>query len=899
MRELGVKIIKHLFFLQMIFVGRDSYAQFYVSPKVCVNEANMPVTGVPPTGGSMGGAAGAVQNCESFTSFFDTDTNSVSSIWDFGDGFGFANGRSVTYGYVSAGDYTVTVTKTMKNSSVNIASKNITVGSYPQQPQFNGKTETDTTVCENTTLKLDPFKGLNPSGVKYLWFPGGETTPSIDVDTAGCYSVEVSDAVSGCSKSATIKVKFCFEPPASRGGSEVWYFGDGAKLDFDLSGTSVIPDSLENEGTLNPEPDLTDIRFSPSPSSGRSQVNSDGAVAMVYDIGGGIAFYSDGKKIFSGLNDQEIPRADGTPFSMAIPASSQGLVIVPKPNCNTCNYTQYQIYYVNTDTKTLSYSVIDMRFNNGRGAVVEENVPVLFPVSEKMIGLRAPDDSSYYIINSNITEGTFHVLNISSAGVTVNNALGLTSSSEKASSGGYLSVSPNRRFLAQGVVIGGQNFVEVYTVDPQNLAISSPMLIDLGISSPPSVYGLAFSSLGDILYVTLRGDGTANAPSYLIQLDLTLGNPALISAQKNIISQNNTLVYGALQMGPVLQEGSKYLYLAVENQKYIAYIQNPGILGDANVVGFSIRPGSAEVGVQTDGTTKLGFPNIVGAAREDEGDGISAQYSGNCEQSPTILTTQGICSPMKNEVKWFFPDGSTQTGLQVSYVFPDTGWNNVRAEFTVINESKITEFVNNQIVERIVRTECTKEIYNGRIYIKPAPRLTIPEPIYLCIDAGEKKLIDPKPKGGLSFDFRWMTSKDVTLSTAPSYTFDLANSDGTPLIYKIEVINNYDCKVKQDITVLPGCDPIIIIPEVFSPNGDSINDTFIVRAENVIDYDLRIYNRWGELVFQSLNSDIHWDGRVKGKMFANQIYPYTLTYKGKYDKQGKIISQKGSVIVVK
>ncbi|HWY36379.1 MAG TPA: gliding motility-associated C-terminal domain-containing protein, partial [Nitrosopumilaceae archaeon] len=67
--------------------------------------------------------------------------------------------------------------------------------------------------------------------------------------------------------------------------------------------------------------------------------------------------------------------------------------------------------------------------------------------------------------------------------------------------------------------------------------------------------------------------------------------------------------------------------------------------------------------------------------------------------------------------------------------------------------------------------------------------------------------------------------------------------------------------VKGAVSCVDNC-PEYELPNIFTPNGDSINDYFIpVKNRFVKDIDLKIYNRWGELMFQTTNPAIHWDGK--------------------------------------
>lgn len=75
-------------------------------------------------------------------------------------------------------------------------------------------------------------------------------------------------------------------------------------------------------------------------------------------------------------------------------------------------------------------------------------------------------------------------------------------------------------------------------------------------------------------------------------------------------------------------------------------------------------------------------------------------------------------------------------------------------------------------------------------------------------------------------------------------------------------------------------DARVYIPNLFSPNGDGANDTFRVRANGVAEISLRIFNRWGELLFETTNvqqaTETGWDGTYKGKQQPLGSYVWQL-----------------------
>lgn len=71
-------------------------------------------------------------------------------------------------------------------------------------------------------------------------------------------------------------------------------------------------------------------------------------------------------------------------------------------------------------------------------------------------------------------------------------------------------------------------------------------------------------------------------------------------------------------------------------------------------------------------------------------------------------------------------------------------------------------------------------------------------------------------------------------------------------------------------------EPFIFVPNAFTPNGDGNNDVLYLRSKIIQDVIFRIYDRWGELVFESTNLHTGWDGTFRGKALKPDVYDYYL-----------------------
>jgi len=82
----------------------------------------------------------------------------------------------------------------------------------------------------------------------------------------------------------------------------------------------------------------------------------------------------------------------------------------------------------------------------------------------------------------------------------------------------------------------------------------------------------------------------------------------------------------------------------------------------------------------------------------------------------------------------------------------------------------------------------------------------------------------------------------------------------------------------------------VYIPNSFTPNGDGINDTFGIKGEGRFEFNLVIFNRWGEKIFESSNANNQWDGTYKNEPVQQGEYIFQLMANGKEYKgqNGKV-----------
>ncbi len=113
---------------------------------------------------------------------------------------------------------------------------------------------------------------------------------------------------------------------------------------------------------------------------------------------------------------------------------------------------------------------------------------------------------------------------------------------------------------------------------------------------------------------------------------------------------------------------------------------------------------------------------------------------------------------------------------------------------------------------------------------------------------------------------------------------------------KLTVYNEGNCVDSYELTLCIQEDTTIFIPDVFSPNGDNINDILYARAGAYKEFNFFVYNRFGQKVFETTDSKMGWDGTINGKPAPQDVYVYYVSSLTVHDV---LITKKGDVTLVR
>lgn len=111
------------------------------------------------------------------------------------------------------------------------------------------------------------------------------------------------------------------------------------------------------------------------------------------------------------------------------------------------------------------------------------------------------------------------------------------------------------------------------------------------------------------------------------------------------------------------------------------------------------------------------------------------------------------------------------------------------------------------------------------------------------------------------------------------------------------VMKSQSLDFSNDVYVLSTKNEIdVVVPDIFSPNKDGVNDVLFAFSDKALSFQMYIYNRWGELVFETKDQYEGWDGTFRGKDAQSGVYVYFISVE--LPEQGSI-TKKGDITLVR
>lgn len=167
-----------------------------------------------------------------------------------------------------------------------------------------------------------------------------------------------------------------------------------------------------------------------------------------------------------------------------------------------------------------------------------------------------------------------------------------------------------------------------------------------------------------------------------------------------------------------------------------------------------------------------------------------------------------------------------------------------------------------------ILTDAQGCIYSDEIFVNQPPEIKISYQIsgLTCVDQKDAS-IEVQSSGGTQ-PYNWIWSNGETSENI----YDLNNG-----LYQLTVSDYYGCTKSFDFIIETSVEECLIIVNTFTPNDDEYNDTWIIGNIDLYpNSEVKVFNRWGSLLFESQGEYIPWDGVFNGSKLPSEVYYYVI-----------------------
>ncbi|MCD4834939.1 MAG: PKD domain-containing protein [Bacteroidales bacterium] len=251
------------------------------------------------------------------------------------------------------------------------------------------------------------------------------------------------------------------------------------------------------------------------------------------------------------------------------------------------------------------------------------------------------------------------------------------------------------------------------------------------------------------------------------------------------------------------------------------------------------------------------YPPAVNAA-------FTTNIDGGClnEGLEVLFTAAGSAYAEFYNYTWDFGDGETGTGQNINHTYEVAGVYYVKMTASS-NEGAGEDF----------------EYKTIRVYSNPDANFEVsPKLVMLNTDLEARveffNMSECNDTAGCAYvwhfgDGNTSISRDVTHNYSP-------DPDDVPIKYDVSLYVTTAHGCTDSLILLKEVEIIgageIAFPNAFTPNDDGLNDTFRPVSEGVIEYELLVYNRWGELIFTTKDLSAGWNGKINSEYAKPDVY---------------------------
>jgi gliding motility-associated-like protein len=264
------------------------------------------------------------------------------------------------------------------------------------------------------------------------------------------------------------------------------------------------------------------------------------------------------------------------------------------------------------------------------------------------------------------------------------------------------------------------------------------------------------------------------------------------------------------------------------------------------------------------------------------------KFINNCINNQVRFTdasSPGYGQTAINNYKWDFGDATPN-----SYITNPMHTYNIVSKFSV--NLSISSSLCPTLTDSKTRIISIVQPRAGRAYPPKVTSFGVPTVLELT----EKEAASVE-QGGSAASYLWMPSTALSSARVQNPIAIYNKNDGTKINYTISITDTSGCVINDTQEVWVFAEPNIYAPTAFTPNHDGVNDIFIpIYVEIMRIQYLRIFDRWGNLLWETADMGKGWDGVVNGKQMPMDTYVYMVVG---IDVNGKTVSRKGDLTLIR
>lgn len=805
------------------------------------------------------------------TDFTGSGTDVIDSFqWFFGDGQGSTD-QQTQHTYAAAGTYNVSLRITNRCGLDTTLTQQITITAPPAPPTFLPPGQLAVLCTGSVTLEATPATNPDLPKLSFIWSTG-ETTRTITVNRQANYAVTIVDTL-GCSSNGSLIVA---------DNRPIVELGPDLTL---CQNVALSPLDAQNSGA-NYQWEINTV------PSGTAQTHSvDTSVPGLFEykveVTDPITTCSVRDSITYTINQSPVFTATG--FNTTACGANDGHVELTITDPATSLFT-YSIVGASPTVSAIDqpiggpYSTPNDRMPGVYGVTVIDQVSGCFSINTASV-----NDNSFTV--SGIVNGTCDPMKID---VSTNPAqVGLTyrvidnATAAVVDNGGPI----NSPFTTNALPSNNRTYV-VEVTSGGCTASGAPLLVNEG----PTVPITSITADGCVDPVTLTVTGgtswawagsnitspsnmntiTATPPQGLQTYSVTVSQAGFCDLDTTItVNVDNNIVTDLIKSDPcsdlvtlTASPSGPYLYRWFRDG-----VLDPG-LGGAQVTATTANNGEqymVDIYNPASGCTHPSpvlTVDVIGALTLD----LSSTFA--CEGSPFTIT--GTTNQPVSSYEWSYQGNIIPN--ETSATLNDTR-GGIYSALVSLSGCETEEEI------QVLLAPLTPGKLITRAFICNDPANTDPNTNQVVLDPG----------AGFA-SYNWSKDGVPLGNTDPTFTAT------EPGIYSVELENSFGCISNDETEVNIECLPKITGPNAFRPGGQSNPEfflfTFFIDDE---DFQIFIFNRWGEMVFQSDNREFKWNGSYNnaGKLLPPGTYSYIVKYKSSYRPEDGIKEKRGGVVLLR